>query len=51
MYQYEVDSAQDRGLLENHCECGIEPPGSIIVINETTIKIKTQAEQSILDKI
>jgi hypothetical protein len=24
-----VDSAQDMKLLENHCECGIEPPGSI----------------------
>ena len=24
-----VDSAQDMGLLESPCECGIEPPGSI----------------------
>ena len=24
-----VDSAQDRKLLESHCECGIEPPGSL----------------------
>jgi hypothetical protein len=24
-----VDSAQDKGLLESPCECGIEPPGSI----------------------
>ena len=25
-----VDSVQDKGLLESPCECGIEPPGSII---------------------
>ena len=24
-----VNSAQDKGLLESSCECGIEPPGFI----------------------